>query len=277
VQKIIVTHFNPDLDAITSVWLIKKFLPRWQKAEVNFVAAGKTLDNNLADSHPNILHVDTGLGRFDHHQANEYTCAAKLILNWLEIENPKIKKDEALKRLTDVVLEIDHFREVFWPESASDRYELFLQPIIRGLELIEEDDKKALDFGLLALDGVYKSFQNKIWAEKEIEKGIKFKTRWGKALGVETKNDAVIHLAQKIGLKLVVRKDPKKGFVRIKTTPDPKLDLTCAFEKLKKKDPGATWFLHIDKHQLLNGSTRDPLMKPTKLALSEVIEVLKSC
>jgi hypothetical protein len=277
VRKIIVTHFNPDLDAITSAWLIKKFLPGWKKAEVKFVAPGKTLDNKLVDSNSDILHIDTGLGRFNHHQRDEPTCAAKLILEWLSEENPKIKKDEALRRLTNVVLEIDHFQEVYWPNPDSDRYEFFLQPIIKGLELIEENDRKALGFGLLALDGTYKSFQNKVWAENEIEKGVKFKSCWGKALGVETKNDAVIHLAQKMGVKLVVRKDPKKGFVRIKTIPDPKLDLTCAFKKLKKKDPKATWFLHIDRHQLLNGSIRDPSMKPTKLTLLEVIEVLKSC
>lgn len=276
-RKTIVTHFNPDLDAVASVWLIKRFLPGWKEARVEFVPAGKTLDNQPVDSNLNVLHVDTGLGRFDHHQTDKYICSAKIVLKWLGEENPKIRKDEVLKRLTDVVLEVDHFREFYWPKPASDKYEFFLQPIIRGLELIAEDDQKALDFGLLALEGVYKVFQNKVWAEKEIKKGIKFQTCWGKALGVETKNDAVIPLAQKTGFKLVVRKDPKIGYVRIKTIPDPRLDLTSAFEKLKEKDPEATWFLHIDKHQLLNGSTRDPSMRPTKLTLFEVIEVLKSC
>ena len=276
-KKIIVTHFNPDLDSVTSVWLIKRFLPGWREAGVRFVPAGKTLDDKPVDSNPNVLHVDTGLGRFDHHQRQEYTCAAKLVLNWLGEKNKRIREDKALERLTDIVLEIDHFQEVFWPEPFSDRYEFFLQPMIKGLELVHEDHQKALDFGLLALDGVYKIFQNKVWAEKEIERGVKFRTRWGEALGIETKNDAVIHLAQKMGFKLVVRKDEQKGYVRIKAIPDPKIDLTPAYKKFKKLDPGATWFLHVDRHQLLNGSTHNPEMRPTKLGLEEIIEVLKKC
>ena len=80
-MKIIVTHFSPDLDAITSIWLIKKFLPGWQDAEVQFAPAGKALDNRSPDENPDIIHVDTGLGKFDHHQSNEKTWWKKSILN----------------------------------------------------------------------------------------------------------------------------------------------------------------------------------------------------
>ena len=51
-MKKIVTHFAPDLDAITSVWLVKRFMPGWKKAEVVFVPAGETLDDQPVDSDP---------------------------------------------------------------------------------------------------------------------------------------------------------------------------------------------------------------------------------
>jgi hypothetical protein len=84
-----------------------------------------------------------------------------------------------------------------------------------------------------------------------------------------------------MGYELVVRKDPRKGYVRIKALPnkdkqDKGIDLTLAYEKLRKMDPDATWFLHINKKMLLNGTPKNPKMKPTKLSLSDIIEALKN-
>ena len=79
----IVTHHNPDLDAVTSVWLIKRFLPNWQSAQLCFVPAGKTADDKPPKSDPRILHVDTGFGMLDHHQSDEHTSAAKKTYQYL--------------------------------------------------------------------------------------------------------------------------------------------------------------------------------------------------
>src|SRR5260221_1621815 len=77
-MKIIVTHMSPDWDAITSVWLLKKYLAGWQDAAVKFVPAGQRLNNiklkseNVEQNDPiervgedEIIHVDTGLGPLD--------------------------------------------------------------------------------------------------------------------------------------------------------------------------------------------------------------------
>jgi len=71
-----------------------------------------------------------------------------------------------------------------------------------------------------ALDGIYKSLQNKVWAEKELkEKGVEFTTKWGKGIGVVT-----LTMMSSISLKeweydLAIRKDPKKGYLRVKAFP----------------------------------------------------------
>ena len=78
-MKTIVTHIGPDLDAITSIWLAKTFLPAWEEASLAFVPAGSTLEGKPPDDNPEILHVDTGFGRFDHHQTNADTCASILV------------------------------------------------------------------------------------------------------------------------------------------------------------------------------------------------------
>ena len=56
----ILTHTNPDLDAVCSCWLICRFLPGWQKAEVGFIKSGKF--NGADDSDEEVLVVDTGMG-----------------------------------------------------------------------------------------------------------------------------------------------------------------------------------------------------------------------
>ena len=279
-MKTIVTHFAPDVDAITSVWLLNNFLEGWEKAQVKFVPAGKTLDDQIVDSDPEILHVDTGMGILDHHQTDEDTCAARRTLEY--IKNIKLKEgveleNEALERMIDVVNDIDHFREVYYPNPNSDYHDFGMAGVLDGWKLLFSDNPfKITELGKLMLDGIYKNFQNKVWAESEIKvKGIEFKSKWGKALAVETINDEVLPVAQKMGYGLAVRKDAKKSYVRIKALPDSKIDLTKCYNIYRKLDKKATWFLHASKKMILNGSIKNPQSKPTSLTLREIVEVLK--
>lgn len=289
-MKTIVTHLAPDVDAVTSVWLLKRFLPEWKEAEVAFVPAGKTLDNEPPDSDPDIMHVDTGMGKLDHHQTDEDTCAAKRTMEFIAAQNQRSKiksqkssgknhkfPDEALVRLIDVVNDIDHFREAYFPNPAADYYDFGLVSMMDGWKLIYPDEnQRMIDLGLIALDGVYKTFQNKVWAEHEIKnEGVEFVTKWGKGIGVETVNDEVVRIAQRQGYVVAVRKDPHKDYVRIKALPESRSDLTSCYNILRKKDKEATWFLHASRKMLLNGSVKNPESKPTKLTLREIIEVLK--
>lgn len=274
-MKTIVAHIGPDLDAITAIWLIKLKFPGWEEASLAFVPAGKTLNDLPPDDSPEIIHVDTGFGKFDHHQSNEDTCASRLVYE--EIVKTR-GEDAALDRLTRVVNDIDHFREVFFPEPTSDLWDMGIVAAIDGWRLIySEDPLKTVALGMDALDGIYKTFQNKVWAEKEIkEKALEFATKWGKALALETTNDEVVHLGQKMGYNLVIRKDPKKGYLRIKTLPKDEIDLTELYGILSKAEPAATWFLHASKHMILNGSSKNPDMKPSIRPLLEIVETVRT-
>ncbi|MCL5438991.1 MAG: hypothetical protein M1268_03305 [Patescibacteria group bacterium] len=296
-MKIIATHTSPDLDAICSVWLIKKFLPMWDTAQVKYVQAGEKLKNTNSNEPiekigaDEIIHVDTGLGILDHHQIKDQNiCAASLVWEFIKTQSPefigeiseRIKdKIVAIDRVIKIVIEIDHFREVFWKDAVADYQEFTFSEILEGLKLAKPDqDEYYLDFGIKALDAILSNFENRIWAEKEIARGKEFETSFGKAIGFETLNDSVIKLAQRMGYVLVIRKDSRKGYVRIKAMPSKEahekgIDLTLAYEKLKKMDPEATWYLHVSGKMLLNGTTKNPNMKPTKLGLDDIIEVLK--
>jgi hypothetical protein len=228
-----------------------------------------------------VIHVDTGLGALDHHQTPDDTvCAATLSLDFVELKNDTIKEEtkQALRRMANVVVRDDHFKDVFWPDATEDYHEFDLTGILDGLKLEKpDDDAFYTSFVSMCFDSLLHQFENRIWAEQEIkEAGIDFETHWGKALGIETINDSVVKLAQLMGYVLVVRKDPRKGYVRIKATPKvPEINLTKAYEQLKKMDPEATWFLHVSKKMLLNGTSKNPNMVPSRLSLNDIMNVLR--
>ena len=275
----IVAHKTPDLDAIAATWLLKRFLPNWQDAELAYVPAGKTLRNEPVDHDPHVWHVDTGFGRLDHHQSDADTCAAKKVYEYLqtEISHGEIWEDEALARIVEVVNFFDHFKEVLLPDPNADYHVFQAVSIIDGFKVLyPENDQQIAEHGFAILDAIYKVMQEKVWAEEIIAAdGIPFTSKWGKAIAFETLNDAVLKVSQKMGYLVVVRKDPHKKYIRIKGMPGTEIDFTAAYERLQKMDPEATWYLHSSKKILLNGTTKNPDMRPTKLSLNEIIEVLK--
>jgi hypothetical protein len=299
-MKIIVTHTSPDWDAITSVWVLKRFLSGWGDAKVEFVPAGQRRGGQDAKLMPDdadpiekigedeVIHVDTGLTPLDHHQTQDTNVSAAsrswdYVMAQIAQGNNHLTDEhkEAVSRIVKVVVATDHFKEVFWKDTTEDYMEMGFLGLLDGLKLIKQNqDLEYLEFGMLCLNAMTAQFENRIWAEREIkDKGQKFETRFGKGIGFETINDSVLKLAQKMGYVMVVRKDPRKGYVRIKTLPaqgeNKGADLTLAYEQLKKIDPDATWFLHVSKKMLLNGSPKNPKMRPSKLSVSDIIKVLE--
>lgn len=277
-MKIIVSHIGPDIDSITATWLIKRFLPGWNQAILKFVPAGSTLDNQPPDSNPDIIHVDTGMGKFDHHQTNDYTCAALLVFQYLK-KNKYLKKnqEQALERLVAQVNNFDHFGEINFSDPTADHYEFLISNIIdSGLKSIIKDDEEIMLAIFPILDGLLQIFIKKIKAEEELKKGYTFDSKWGKTIVFSSKNEEVVKLALKSGYKIVARKDPETGHIRIKTQPQKDLNLKSLYEKIIKIDKKADWFLHASGNMLLNGSSKNPHLTPSSLTLNQLIDIIKS-
>ncbi|MFA6016604.1 MAG: DHH family phosphoesterase [Patescibacteria group bacterium] len=276
-MKTIVTHLSPDLDAITSVWLIKKYLPDWDSAQIKLVPSGTTLDDELPDVNKNIIHVDTGLGKFDHHQTNDFTSATKLVFKFLNgrdlIEAKEIK---AVEKIVGYVNSTDHFAEVFYPDPADDRYDFMIRQLVDGLKVINREESKLIDTIFQLLEAALIVFKNKVNAEEEIKNGFVFQSYLGKSLAIESKNEEAVKLALKKGFALVIRRHPEVGFTRIKTLPEEKFSLKPVYENILKLDKKGSWFFHISEHMLLNGSSGNPKLVPTPLSLRKIIEIVKS-
>jgi hypothetical protein len=271
-QKLIVTHYSPDIDAVGAVWVLKRFSPEYFDAKLDFVPAGEKISPKKSRSF-DVVHVDTGLGPFDHHQSNNYTSAARLVWDALKKERELV--DEAVERVVDLVTAYDQAVFLRWDEAMEDRAEMAIYHVIDGWKAAYPGkNRKYVEWGMIYFDGLYQAIKSKIAAKKTIEeKGAEFKTRWGKGVAIETKNDKVLEIAEKMGYAVVVKRE-KDGFLRIYSRADKGVDLTGAYEKFKKLDPLATWYLHPSKCLLLNGSRKKPGMKPSTLALGEVVKII---
>lgn len=284
-QRLIVTHHSPDLDAIASVWLLKRFDSQdFADAKISFVDPGETISPEVVKSlgfeMDQVTHTDTGLGKFDHHQperAHQRICATSLVYDHICEIQPDKKDDQALAALSEYVTNIDHFGEVHWPEASLPRFAFTLPELIHGLELLElHDDDSQLHFGFTCLDSAYATLKQFFKAHDLLaEKAVRFELPIGNCVAIETANDDVIKLAQKQGVDLVIKKDDHTGHVRIKARPDTEFTLEALAEKVKALEPDVNWYYHPGGKMLLNGSRKHRHQNPSSLSLEQLITLTK--
>lgn len=282
-KKLLVTHHAPDLDAVGAVWILKRFeSKKYADAKIAFVNPGETMSIEVAQKHGfelhNVVHVDTGLGRFDHHQpdrAAQKLSATKLVHAHVCSRNNDLEADEALQIISDFVTEIDHFEEIFWPDSGNYRYSLMIHELIKGIEYTSpHDDDSQMYFGLQCLDSAYAILTQQVKAREIIEeKGQKFLIGEHECLALETRNDDTLKEAQKQGYALVIRKDTKLGHIRIKVRPDININLEPLHRAVIEKDTVGTWFFHGSGKMLINGSKKHTSQTPSPLTLEETVKL----
>lgn len=284
-RHLIVTHHAPDLDAVGAVWVLKRFdSQHYADAKVLFVNPGDTLSLEEAEAHDcqlhQVTHVDTGLGEFDHHQPDRgQQMLSATLLVWQHVckVHPDLVDDQALAEIARFTTEIDHLGEVFWPEADNPRYGFMIHELIRGIEFTDpHDDDSQLAFGLKCLDAAYANLTQYFKAlQILLESADRFELPAGQGLAVETSNDDVIKLAQKQGVILVIRKDPKLGNARIKVRPDAKFNLDKVAEAVKKADTQGSWYYHPSGKMLINGSRKHRNQIPTPLSLAQITSIVK--
>lgn len=281
----IVTHHSPDLDAVTGVWLLKRFdHEKFATASVEFVNPGDKLTGprqaELGVTDDQVTHVDTGLGEFDHHQQDrgkQFICATSLIYDYLCQIQPDKKNDQALVTISKIVTEIDHFGEVNWPDPSNERYSFMLHELLKGMEALAlHNDDSMLNFAMTALDATYSSLTIDLKAKDLLKQlGQPFDIKAGKAMAILTSNDSVIKVAQKQGYCLVIKKDPDLGNMRIKALPDVDIDLHALSERIKSMDKIGTWYEHSGGKMLLNGSSKHRDQNATPLSLEQAVDLVK--
>ena len=284
-QWILVTHKSPDLDAIGSVWLFKRFLHGdFGSAPILFVPAGGRIAPEIAaqfgvgESH--VIHTDTGLGEFDHHQperGGKRVCATSLVYDHLCTIQRDKKTDKSLKYLVEYITAIDHFEETKWENPSDLRYQMMLHGLLAGAKSSGVyDDDSMVQFGFSLLDAAYNALRGEFRADEIIqEKGMTMKIGDKRVLAIASSNSEVEKRAQKQDYDLVVRKDEELGHIRVKATPDSGIDLEKVYKVILEHDKVGTWFLHNSHRMLLNGSSKNDTQLPSPLSLTQIVQILK--
>lgn len=262
---VIVGHLAPDLDCLAAIWILVRF-GKAEQAELEFVPAGQTRNNLPADADAQIVHVDTGGGRFDHHHSADSTLSgAELVRRTLA------PSDEALQRLVDQVTRIDH------AEASPGRQPIFfnITDLIAGYNALYPNRPHHVARAMLPnLDAWYEHEQRQLRLERAFTKRVEFQTRWGLGIAMQSDDGGSSKLAYSHGAVLYAYRD-RKGYMGIAAQQRSSVDLEPIFQDLKRLDGDADWYLHPSRRLLLCGTPKAPPRTPSGLSLSELVGVLK--
>jgi hypothetical protein len=180
----IVTHESPDLDAMLSCLLLKKFggekFPGIENAKIVFISSGSLYLGKRSNKlfQEGIITVDTGGGKFDTHPEDNKVdksklnrSASDLVAEYLGIINyPNLKKIIQYTQLHDAT--------GFSLISKDQVHHLTsIETILYGFKLIKpNNDSQVLEYGFMVLDSIiaYFSSSNTLSIENQNEIILKY-------------------------------------------------------------------------------------------------------
>lgn len=277
--KLIVTHIHPDLDAIMSAWLLVRFdQSRYGDAKLEFVPAPHTYKDLPPDNDPDIVHVDVGGGKWDHHKPGGFaTCASRLVYEDLIAEGLVSPTDEALKEMIAFAYDIDTFADCYWPGTDHPRMAFMLHEVIPALHRMQTHDNEAVArMVFVYLDGVYQRLKDWQKGKEAVYEGDEFESAWGKGVVVKTGADDVSKVAQKMRYSIVVIEDTKHGYLKIKTAPGVTLSLEGLYAKIAEREDKNRWVYHNSGHMLFSGSDKGEKKEKSILTASDILEMISA-
>lgn len=263
-QTVIVGHLAPDLDCLTAIWMLLRFGGA-AEAELHFVPAGTTLDARPPDADPRIIHVDTGGGRFDHHQRAATNLSASEL-----VRRAYRPGDVALERMVRQVTRID-------TASAAPGEQGFFNigALIAGYNLLFPSQPHHVAYAMLPnLDAWYEHEQRQVRLERAFADRIEFATCWGLGIAMESADGGSSKLAYGSGAVLYAYRDGN-GWMGIAAQARSRVDLSPVYRDLQHVDGAADWYLHPGRRLLLCGSPKAPARSPSRLSLLELVDLIR--
>lgn len=264
-SKTLITHINPHLDDILAIWLFKKYHPNFADSAIEFISASH---DKADDENEERVFVGTGGGKFDEHKEGLNTCAGTLVYEYLKDEG-HIPEDEKTRKAMLRLIEWNQLVDT-GKAPSSEFDEFSVQSFIRTKDSLSETSLKSVELGREVLDRILEVLKKKEQSKLDWEKAVDFESKFGKGYAVTSETvDREFCREQDGDLYLMV--DPKNQGVQFFS---PDKDISEIYEKVKEKDPEASWFLHQSHHMVICGSSSAPDSKPTKLSMEELINVL---
>lgn len=265
IPDIIVGHLAPDLDCLAAIWIFVRFgLAR--RARLMFVPAGRTLNDCPPDDDPRIVHVDTGGGRFDHHQTPDPSLSAAEL-----VRRALVPDDPVLQRLVNQVTRLDH------ADAPRGAHPIFfnINDLIAGYNALYPTRPHHVAHAMMPnLDAWYEHESRQSRLEQAFTQRLEFHTRWGLGIAMESDEGASSRLAYSHGAVLYAYRDGR-GYMGIAAQRQSQVDLEPVYIDLKRVDGNADWYLHPSRRLLLCGTSKSPPRRPSHLSLEELVDIIK--
>ncbi len=260
----IVGHLAPDLDCLTAIWILIRFGGA-ANADLEFVPAGTTWQDGAADGDPQIVHVDTGGGRYDHHHRNARNlCAAELVRRAIAPDDP------ALQRMVRQVCQIDNATA-----PAGEQGFFNITSLITGYNLLFPNRPRHVAYAMFPnLDAWHEHEARQIRLEAAFARRLEFETPWGLGIAMESEDGGSSRLAYRHGAVLYAYRDGH-GWMGIAAQSRSSVDLMPVYQDLRYVDQDADWYLHPNHRLLLCGSPKAPPRVLSRLSLPELVRVIQ--
>ena len=274
-MKTLVTHIRPHLDDICAMWLLKKYDSSCHDAALAFIP----YKNGEIASEPEKILIGIGRGTFDEHKGDIGECATSLVFAHLRTLPDFSQKDasmrRALEKIVDWVLRDDTGRLMLDP----DRKFSISSVLLAMFYTKNHDSTAATEIGFSLLDGLLDSLIDVAVLENDWQARIPFMSRFGAAVGIESSARSIESYAYSQEFDIVVSVNREHTYHNIRARVGSNVDLTPAYEQLKKIDPDADWFFHHSKAMLICGDKVTPTNvdphKISKLTLAQLIDLVR--
>ena len=259
-MKKIFTHMFVDLDAVVSVWLVKRFVAGFHDAIVKFVPANWTPDSSFVAGD---IAVDISAGLKGIDVEDQHHCAAWAL--WYDMLSPQDRN--ALSDLVAYVDLQDENGDVLTAcgleahESVSLLREAGLNSIFRGLQGSIKNDTQVLALMETILDGLHDKAMARLRAEEEANTAEFFG------------NVAIIRNAQEFGTNGVLFSRGAKAVVfvdgnNLGVVRRNGLTVSMSHDSVRAlipTDEALEWFAHPAGFLFGRGTRKAPVNTPSKV------------
>jgi len=202
----IITHTAPDMDAITSCWLLQRF-GGLNAAEIRFVNTGNPDPELLASAE---AVVDTGKiydptkNRFDHHQDAKLKSATYLVADTLRTRGGH---EEALREIWPLIVLIDEADRGIWSSGSSQSRVHGLHAIFSGGLPSGMSDLGMLAWGYQLLDSLFTTYQRRAEGRAALTEHLVYESDDGLLLAIKDAPRSATSAAFERGARLVLFAD----------------------------------------------------------------------
>ena len=295
--RAIVTHPSPDLDALVSVYLLRRYggelCPGSDRCPLRFespagveAAGGPEVLEALGD-----LVVDLGGGRFDNHPRADRPGSGDLEASASELvaEHLGVRALPELDKLLTFCARQDLKGQSIRSRDPVD-HAMAIPAIIDGLNRLHPGDGAAV-YGAIepVLDAIVASEKAWVDALADAEKGLRHEVGGVQVLAMESTSSAAARAGRYVGADLLVVRYLPQGHVAFtikRDGPLGRLTLDGLASRVRRAELAARgaptgkvlqevgmhggWFLHQSRKILNKGSPKAPDVEPTVLTLADL-------